>query len=202
MFTGIVETVGIVRQIIPEEDNLTFLLESNISSELKPDQSVSHNGVCLTVTQVHENLHRVTAVRETLNRTDLADWKINDLINLERCLTLNNRVDGHLVQGHVDTFALCKEIQASGGSWYFHFQFPYPPEQIVVDKGSICINGISLTVVQPEADYFSVAIIPYTWEHTNFKTLTTGQKVNIEFDLIGKYVSAWIAKHTRSITLQ
>lgn len=193
MFTGIIETLGRVRSIGHEQANAHFTLESALAGALKIDQSVSHNGVCLTVVGLAEGVHTVTAVAETLARTNLGDWKPGTLVNLERCLPLGGRLDGHLVQGHVDATAVCTAVQETGGSWRFTFRYQPAPERLLVDKGSICIDGVSLTVVNPHDDEFSVAIIPYTWEHTNFKTLRAGKTVNLEFDVIGKYVARYLA---------
>ncbi|MFZ4474295.1 MAG: riboflavin synthase [Saprospiraceae bacterium] len=190
MFTGIIEALGTVRKIEQDRSNITFTIESPIASELKIDQSVSHDGVCLTVVACTPHSHAVTAVAETLQRSKLGDWKEGTQINLERCMALGDRLDGHIVQGHVDTVARCTEVLEQGGSWKYTFKFDTMPDQVLVDKGSVCVNGVSLTVVAPGADYFSVAIIPYTWEFTNFKNLRAGEQVNIEFDIIGKYVAA------------
>lgn len=197
MFTGIIESLGKVRQIDHEWSNAHFTVESPISQELKIDQSVSHNGVCLTVVGVADGAHRVTAVSETLRRTNLAHWRPGTLVNLERCLPIGGRLDGHLVQGHVDDTAVCTEIVETGGSWQFTFRYRPSPERLLVDKGSICVDGVSLTVVSPHDDLFSVAIIPYTWEHTRFKTLQAGDTVNLEFDVIGKYVTRYLALYGR-----
>lgn len=193
MFTGIIESIGTVRSIEPDRSNLHFSIESPISHELKIDQSVSHSGVCLTVVGIGGGWHRVTAVEETLRRTNLGKLEVGDLINLERCLPINGRLDGHIVQGHVDEVAECVEVVETGGSWRYTFRYLPTPEHLLVDKGSVCLNGVSLTVVEPRGDLFSVAIIPYTWEHTNFKTLQTGDTVNIEFDILGKYISRYLA---------
>jgi riboflavin synthase len=190
MFTGIIEALGTIRKIEKDRSNITFAIESPISGELKIDQSISHDGVCLTVIACSPTEHAVTAVAETLQRSKLGSWEIGGQINLERCMALGDRLDGHIVQGHVDTVAKCTEVLDMGGSWRYTFQFEAVPDQVLVDKGSVCVNGVSLTVVEPGLDYFSVAIIPYTWEHTNFKDLRAGDWVNIEFDIIGKYVSA------------
>ncbi|MFN0174655.1 MAG: riboflavin synthase [Saprospiraceae bacterium] len=189
MFTGIIEALGKVKAVEKDRSNVHFTIESSISTELKIDQSVSHNGVCLTVIALGPDWHQVTAVEETLRRTNLGDWKPGTLVNLERCLPLGGRLDGHIVQGHVDELVECVEVIETGGSWKYSFRFR--PEQggLLVDKGSVCLNGVSLTVVSPGVDLFSVAIIPYTWEHTNFKTLASGDRVNIEFDILGKYIA-------------
>ncbi len=193
MFTGIIESLGKVQAVENDRSNVHFTLESSISSALKIDQSVSHNGVCLTVVALGPDWHRVTAVEETLRRSNLGDWKPDTLVNLERCLPLGGRLDGHMVQGHVDELVECVAISETGGSWKYDFRFR--PEQgvLLVDKGSVCLNGVSLTVVSPGEDLFSVAIIPYTWEHTNFKTLGLGDQVNIEFDILGKYIARQVS---------
>lgn len=193
MFTGIIETLGTVKSIEKDRSNVHFTIESPISSELKIDQSLSHNGACLTVVGLAAGSHRVTAVEETLRRTNLGQWKEGTLVNLERCLAMGGRLDGHMVQGHVDTVAECTEALDMNGSWRFTFRYQPTPEHLLVDKGSVCLNGVSLTVVEPRDDLFSVAIIPYTWEHTNFKTLRPGDAVNVEFDIIGKYISRYLA---------
>ncbi|MFN0034733.1 MAG: riboflavin synthase [Saprospiraceae bacterium] len=189
MFTGIIESLGKVRAVETDRSNVHFSIESPISAELKIDQSLSHNGACLTVIEVGAGWHRVTAVEETLRRTNLGDWKPGTLVNLERCLPMGGRLDGHIVQGHVDDVTECAEVLEMGGSWQFTFR--YLPEQggLLVDKGSVCLNGVSLTVVSPRDGLFSVAIIPYTWEHTNFKNIAPGDRANIEFDILGKYIA-------------
>ena len=193
MFTGIIETLGTVTTIEKDRSNVHFTIESPISGELKIDQSVSHNGACLTVVGLGNGSHRVTAVEETLRRTNLGQWTAGTLVNLERCLPMGGRLDGHIVQGHIDAVAQCVEVTETGGSWRFTFRYQPTPEHLLVDKGSVCLNGVSLTVVNPHDDLFSVAIIPYTWEHTNFKTLRAGDAVNIEFDILGKYISRYLA---------
>lgn len=192
MFTGIVEAMGRVRDIKSEGTNKHFVISSPISHELKIDQSLSHNGVCLTVVHSDKKSHTVTAVQETLERSNLGDLNIGDQINLERAMVAGARLDGHLVQGHVDLKAECMEILDQKGSWTFGFKYIPSPEHILVDKGSICINGVSLTVVNPEKNMFSVAIIPFTFENTNFKDLSIGDKVNLEFDIIGKYITRYL----------
>ncbi|MBC7776284.1 MAG: riboflavin synthase [Phycisphaerae bacterium] len=189
MFTGIIESLGKVKAVEKDRSNVHFSIESSISSELKIDQSVSHNGACLTVVEVGADWHHVTAVEETLRRTNLGAWAPGTLVNLERCLPMGGRLDGHIVQGHVDELVECEEVLETGGSWKFSFRFRSEQAGLLVDKGSVCLNGVSLTVVLPGEDVFSVAIIPYTWEHTNFKTLTVGDSVNIEFDILGKYIA-------------
>ncbi|MBN8821740.1 MULTISPECIES: riboflavin synthase [unclassified Spirosoma] len=189
MFTGIVETAGTVSAIESEGTNLTFRIESNMASELKIDQSVSHNGVCLTVTSVSDGSYTVTAVDETLRKTNLGQLKVGDRVNLERCMPANGRFDGHIVQGHVDQTGVCTNIQDMNGSWLFDFQYePDESGNITVEKGSICINGVSLTVFNSQPDQFRVTIIPYTYEHTTFRDLTVGDRVNLEFDIVGKYI--------------
>lgn len=194
MFTGIIETVGTVKEIKQEGSNKSFLIESTISSRLKINQSVSHNGVCLTIVEVNGNCHRVTAVEESLQKTDLNNWSVGNKINLERSMKLNSLVDGHLVQGHVDQTAICKLIEEKNGSHHFYFAFKKKANHIMIDKGSVTVNGISLTVVRCTKKKFTVAIIPYTFEHTNFSSLKKNDAVNIEFDVIGKYVEALLKK--------
>ena len=188
MFTGIVETTGIVKNITIDGSNKTIWIESDISKELKVDQSVSHSGACLTIEQVEENVHRITAIEETLKKTNLNDWKIGDLINLERSLKLDSRLDGHFVQGHVDGIAVCVSKKEKEGSWEYEFKFQKKFAELVIEKGSICVNGISLTAFDVKKRNFKVAIIPYTHDHTNIQVIKKGDPVNIEFDLIGKYV--------------
>ncbi len=192
MFTGIIEVLGSVETIEKEGTNIHFKIGSSISNSLKIDQSVSHNGVCLTVTELGENWHCVTAIEETLQKTNLSQLKINDIVNLERAMVSGSRLDGHIVQGHVDATGQCIDIENKEGSWYFTFEYNPSPEHILVDKGSICINGVSLTVVHPIANQFSVAIIPYTHEHTTFKNLKKGDIINLEFDVLGKYISRYM----------
>lgn len=188
MFTGIIETTGKVTAIEANGSNKTFWISSPISLELKVDQSVSHNGVCLTVEEIREGSHRVTAIAETLEKTNLGTWQNGDTVNIERCLLLNARLDGHMVQGHVDTTAVCTEIKTLAGSWEYTFHFPPQFAGLLVEKGSISLNGISLTVFDVGREHFRVAIIPYTFEHTNMSVLKEGDSVNLEFDIIGKYV--------------
>lgn len=189
MFTGIIETLGIVRELKKTDDNLDITLQSSMTQELKIDQSVAHNGVCLTVVHIQNDQYTVTAIKETIDKTNLADWKVGDIINLERAMKLGDRLDGHIVQGHVDQTALCTKIEHAGGSWYYTFEYDADIGNITIEKGSITVNGVSLTVVDSKEHSFSVAIIPYTHEHTNFKSFQMGTKVNLEFDVIGKYVS-------------
>ena len=192
MFTGIIEQIGHITAIQKEGENIHFTVQSSIANELKIDQSVAHNGACLTVVHVKEDLHVVTAIHETLEKTNLGDWKVGAKVNLERCMQMNGRLDGHIVQGHVDTTATCKNIEDQNGSWKFTFN--YLTEQVTVEKGSITVNGVSLTVVDSKDRQFSVCIIPYTYEHTNFHKLKVGDKINLEFDIIGKYVARLMGK--------
>ena len=192
MFTGIVECTGKVIDLKRDKSNVHITVESPISAALKPDQSVNHNGVCLTVVLVKDGAHTITAVDETLQRSNLNSLKVGDLVNLERAMILNGRLDGHMVQGHVDDTAECVAIEDQKGSWLYTFKFKSTQQSLLVEKGSICINGVSLTVFNIKRDSFSVAIIPYTYEHTNFNKLLNGQLVNIEFDVIGKYVAKWM----------
>jgi riboflavin synthase len=188
MFTGIVEATGIVREIGVEGTNRHMRIESPVSRELKVDQSLSHNGVCLTVTRIEEGSHWVTAVRETLERSTLGNWKVGTLVNLERSMVANGRFDGHIVQGHVDQKARVSGRRDENGSWTFTFEYSPSAGHVTVEKGSICVDGVSLTCFQTSANSFSVAIIPYTLEHTNFGSLFVDDEVNLEFDIIGKYV--------------
>lgn len=189
MFTGIIEELGTVSEVRKENSNLILTIATAFTPELKVDQSVAHNGVCLTVVEINGNEYKVTAIDETLKRTNLGSLKPGDKINLERCMKLGDRLDGHIVQGHVDTVAEVTRIEEQNGSWLFYFKYPYNSENVTVEKGSVCVNGVSLTVVESKDHSFSVAIIPFTWEHTNFHTLKTSDFVNIEFDVIGKYVA-------------
>ncbi|MDP2175602.1 MAG: riboflavin synthase [Bacteroidota bacterium] len=192
MFTGIIETLATIELIEQQQSNKVFTFNSFISNQLKIDQSVAHNGVCLTVVNVRENTHQVVAIQETIDKTNLKEWKIGDLVNLERCMPANGRFDGHIVQGHVDVTAICVDIIDQQGSWKYTFK--YDSEHITVEKGSICVNGTSLTVVDSQNQMFSVAIIPYTYENTVFKTMKIGDSVNLEFDILGKYI-AKLMKH-------
>ncbi|MCF6294741.1 MAG: riboflavin synthase [Flavobacteriaceae bacterium] len=189
MFTGIIEDLGTVTNLKHDLDNLHITLKSKITSELKIDQSVSHNGVCLTVINIKDDEYTVTAIKETLTKSNLSGLKINDTINLERALKLGDRLDGHIVQGHVDQTAVCIDINTEKGSWFYTFKYNPNTGNLTIEKGSVTINGVSLTVVDSKVETFSVAIIPYTYEHTNFKSFKVGSIVNIEFDVIGKYVS-------------
>ncbi|MDR6944382.1 riboflavin synthase [Mucilaginibacter pocheonensis] len=189
MFTGIIETLGKVTDLQQDQGNLNITIESAISHELKIDQSVAHNGVCLTVVALADGLHVVTAIDETLNKTNLSHLKVGEPVNLERCMQMNARLDGHIVQGHVDQTAVCTSFKELGGSWEYTFEYDASTGNVTVEKGSICVNGISLTVVNSKANSFSVAIIPYTFEHTNLHNVGEGSIVNLEFDIIGKYVA-------------
>jgi riboflavin synthase len=191
MFTGIIETTGKVSGIEDFGSNLIFWVESPISSELNIDQSVSHSGVCLTIEEIKSNCHRVSAIQETLKKTNLGSLKVGNIINLERCIRLNGRLDGHIVQGHVDTVATCIEKKEHSGSWEFRFRFDGQYAPLIIEKGSVCINGISLTAFDVARNELTVAIIPYTFHHTNINTIIEGATVNIEFDMIGKYVQRW-----------
>lgn len=194
MFTGIVEALGEVIERTTQGNNVHFKIKSPISAQLGVDDSVSHQGVCLTVTKVDNDIHTVTAVDETLQRTNLGEWKVGSILNLERSLLFNGRIDGHIVQGHVDTTAKCVSIEERGGSHFITFQLS-TPTRLTVDKGSVCVDGVSLTVVQPTDTRFSVAIIPFTFEHTAFKQLAFGTTVNIEFDIVGKYIERMAMPH-------
>jgi riboflavin synthase len=194
MFTGIIEAIGNVEEVVLEGTNKHFRFSSPISQTLKTDQSLSHNGVCLTVTQADEKGHWVTAIHETLTKSTLGSWKVNDLVNLERCMIANGRFDGHIVQGHVDQTGRVESIEDQNGSWLFTFHYDSGPGNITVEKGSISVNGVSLTCFQSGDDRFSVAIIPYTYEFTNFHQLRKGDTVNLEFDIIGKYVKRLLQK--------
>ncbi len=188
MFTGIIEALAVVKEIIHEGTNVHYTIEGPLTSELKVDQSVAHNGVCLTVTAIEGSTYSVTAVAETLAKTTLGKWKTGDKLNIERSLRLGDRLDGHLVQGHVDATAVCIAKQTLDGSWLFRFRFPQRFGALVIEKGSICINGVSLTVFNTGIDECTVTIIPYTYTHTNFHTIEEGTTVNIEFDVLGKYL--------------
>jgi riboflavin synthase len=201
MFTGIIESLGSVQNIEKEGTNVHFTFDSSISNELKIDQSVAHNGVCLTVIGLGEGWHRVTAIDETLQRTNLGNLNIGDEVNLERAMIAGARLDGHMVQGHVDGVGRCVEIVDLDGSWVFTFEYEPTPEHILVDKGSVCINGTSLTVVNPINNYFSVAIIPYTYEHTVFHAIRVGDTINLEFDIIGKYIAKYAKLYSNASKL-
>jgi len=189
MFTGIIEDFGTITKLEKENENLHLSLESSITAELKIDQSVAHNGVCLTVVKIDRNQYTVTAIKETLEKTNLSTWKVGAKINLERAMKLGARLDGHIVQGHVDQVGSCTEVKEEGGSWVFSFEYDLSQKNITIEKGSITVNGTSLTVVNSGISTFSVAIIPYTYEHTNFHTFEKGTLVNLEFDVVGKYIT-------------
>ena len=194
MFTGIIESLGIVKNIVQEGENFQITIESDFTSELKIDQSVAHNGVCLTTVNINDNEYTVTAIKETLDKSNFKHLKIGDLINLERAMVLGARLDGHIVQGHVDQTAVCTNIVEENGSWIFSFVYDSALNNITIEKGSITINGVSLTVVNSKKNSFSVAIIPYTYEFTNFHTFKKGTVINLEFDVIGKYVARLLEK--------
>ena len=190
MFTGIIEELGEVKNIVKECGNIHFTIKANMCPELKIDQSVAHNGVCLTVVSINGNCYTVTAIQETLTKTNLGSIAITDMVNLERCMKMDGRLDGHIVQGHVDKTAICKEVKTEDGSWVFSFEYDKnAPSEVTVEKGSITVNGTSLTVVNSKDNGFSVCIIPYTFENTCFKNIKIGDSVNLEFDIIGKYVA-------------
>lgn len=189
MFTGIIENTGRIKEVLTDGNNKIFWVSSVLSDSLKVDQSLSHNGVCLTVEEIKDGMHRVTAIEETLLKTNLNNWTAGSVINLERCMLLDGRLDGHIVQGHVDCTGECINIEEKNGSWQFSFQFPREFASYIIEKGSITINGISLTLFNIGKNNFTVAIIPYTYEHTNMNSISTGDKVNLEFDVIGKYVN-------------
>lgn len=191
MFTGIIEQLGTVAKIEHDKTNVHFHIQAAFTNELQIDQSVAHNGVCLTVVAIQDDIYTVTAIDETLERTNLGNLQNGDVVNLERCTQIGSRLDGHIVQGHVDTTATCTKIEDIDGSWKFHFQ--YKTADVTVEKGSVTINGVSLTVVDSLAQEFSVCIIPFTYEHTNFHALKVGDSVNLEFDIIGKYVAKLLA---------
>ena len=192
MFTGIIEELGTVKNIVREAGNVHFTIQASMTHELKIDQSVAHNGCCLTVVKIEDDNYTVTAIQETLDKTNLNHWEVGTKVNLERCLAFNGRLDGHIVQGHVDTVATCTSIENQNGSWKYTFK--YNENQLTVEKGSVTVNGTSLTVVDSKEQSFSVCIIPFTYEHTNFHQLKVGDIVNIEFDIIGKYVAKWMGK--------
>jgi len=189
MFTGIIEEMGKVKSVEMDSGNLRLTMEAQFSDELKVDQSVAHNGICLTVVNKSQSQYTVTAIKETIDKTTIGNWHVGDLINLERGLKLGDRLDGHMVQGHVDQIGKCISVHENNGSWTFRFQYDASLGNFTIEKGSITVNGVSLTVVDSDRDSFSVAIIPFTYEHTNFFLLKEGSLVNLEFDVIGKYVS-------------
>jgi riboflavin synthase len=192
MFTGIVETTGKIVSIEKKGTNASFWIESPLASELKVDQSLSHDGVCLTVELIEGSKHRVTAIEETLHKTNLGGWSEGKSVNLERCMMMNGRLDGHIVQGHVDATATCVDYQVLDGSWEYRFEFPDGFGHLVIEKGSIAVNGTSLTCFRVDKNHFSIAIIPYTYEHTGINQVNIGTTVNIEFDILGKYVQRWM----------
>jgi riboflavin synthase len=189
MFTGIIESLGVVKQILKEKNNLNITIQSDFTNELQIDQSVAHNGICLTVIDIENDNYTVTAIKETIDKTAISDFKVNDKVNLERAMKLGDRLDGHIVQGHVDEVGECIDIKEENGSTIFSFKYNSPMNNITIEKGSITVNGVSLTVINSKENEFSVAIIPYTFLHTTFHQLKIGDKVNLEFDVIGKYVS-------------
>lgn len=189
MFTGIIETLGRIHEIQKDQNNLHVTVESSFTNELKIDQSVSHNGICLTVVAIKDNFYTVTAIEETILKTNIGDLEVNDIVNLERGMKLGDRLDGHIVQGHVDQTGTCSNIQEANGSWNYTFEYDKNLNNITIEKGSITVNGVSLTVVNSKTNEFSVSIIPYTFENTNFKNFKIGTKINLEFDVVGKYIS-------------
>ena len=189
MFTGIIETQGEIKDLKKENENLHIIIATSLSESLKIDQSVSHNGICLTVVNITQQSYTVTAIAETINKTNIGLWKLGDVVNLERAMKLGDRLDGHIVQGHVDQTAVCTNIEEANGSWYFTFRYDAKLNNITIEKGSITVNGVSLTVVNSKNNEFSVAIIPYTYQHTSFNSFVVGTVVNLEFDVIGKYVN-------------
>ena len=189
MFTGIIETLGTIQEIKKENTNIHITINSSITNELKIDQSVAHNGICLTVVAIEDSFYTVTAIDETIKKTNLAHWKVGDKVNLERAMKLGDRLDGHIVQGHVDQTGTCIVAEQTNGSWLYTFEYDEKLNNITIEKGSITVNGVSLTVVNSKKNQFSVAIIPYTYENSNFKNFKIGTKVNLEFDVIGKYIS-------------
>lgn len=197
MFTGIIESLGQVTHLEKEGSNVHLTIASEISQELKIDQSLAHNGVCLTVVAKDDHTHTVTAVEETLKRSNIGDLAEGKTVNLERAMVSGGRLDGHIVQGHVDATGTCTDIKEVDGSWYFRFKYTPTEEHLLVDKGSVCINGVSLTVVDPVDDHFSVAIIPYTYEHTTFRDMQVGDRINLEFDILGKYIAQYAKLYMR-----
>ncbi len=194
MFSGIIEAIGVIQDVSPIETNLKFTISAPFCSELKIDQSIAHNGVCLTVVELSDEQYAVVAIKETLDRSNLGHLIKGSKVNLERCIRLNDRLDGHIVQGHVDMVAQCTRVEDFQGSWKFNFEYDTASDHVTVEKGSVCVNGVSLTVVDSAPGLFSVAVIPYTYEHTNFNQIRQGHVVNIEFDIIGKYITALVNK--------
>ncbi len=192
MFTGIIEYTGIVKEIISTGTNKSFWVESSLATEVKVDQSISHSGVCLTVEDIKAGSHRVTAIDETLQKTNLGTWDIGTIINLERSLQMNGRLDGHMVQGHVDATGICTAVKEKDGSWEYSISYPEKFAALLIEKGSISLNGISLTAFNVRENSFTVAIIPFTYEHTNLKQLSVNGRVNLEFDMVGKYLQRHI----------
>jgi riboflavin synthase len=199
MFTGIIKSLGKIEKIVKEGTNIHFTVAADISKELKIDESVSHNGTCLTVVERDDNQYVVTAIEETLIKTNLGGLKEGDSVNLERAMISGGRLDGHIVQGHVDTTGTCVKVEEKDGSWHFSFKYQPTMDLMLVDKGSICLNGVSLTVVDPIEDIFSVAIIPFTYEHTTFKNLKPGDAVNLEFDVLGKYIAKYMQTYMPAV---
>lgn len=195
MFTGIIETLGTIQEIKKDKDNIHITIASSLTDELQIDQSVAHNGICMTVVAIDKDLYTVTAIGETIKKTNISHWQTGDMVNLERAMKLGDRLDGHIVQGHVDQIGNCIIAKETNGSWYYTFEYDAALENITIEKGSITVNGVSLTVVDSGKNNFSVAIIPYTFEHTNFNSFKEGTKVNLEFDVIGKYVSKLYANN-------
>jgi len=189
MFTGIIETLGRIHEIQKDQNNLHITVEATITNELKIDQSVSHNGICLTVVAIKDSFYTVTAIQETILKTNIGDWQVNDVVNLERGMKLGDRLDGHIVQGHIDQTGICTKIEEANGSWNYTFEYDKTLNNITIEKGSITVNGVSLTVVNSKDSEFSVSIIPYTFENTNFKNFKPGTKINLEFDVVGKYIA-------------
>ncbi len=194
MFSGIIEDLGQVVALQKEQGNLHITIKSSFTNELKIDQSIAHNGACMTVVEIKDTTYTITAIEESLKKTNLGLLKVGDTVNLERCMKLGDRLDGHIVQGHVDQTAVCKKVEETNGSWMFTFEYDASQNNITVEKGSVCVNGVSLTVVNSKDNSFSVCIIPYTFEHTNFKNIKVGSIANLEFDILGKYISKLIEK--------
>ena len=194
MFTGIIEDQGVVLGLEVNRENLNITLSSKLTSEFKIDQSISHNGICLTIVEIKDNTYTVTAIKETIAKTNIGKWQIGEVVNLERAMIIGARLDGHMIQGHIDQVGECFKIDKTNGSWEYTFQYN-PSDNLTVEKGSIAVNGISLTVVRSDDNSFSVAIIPYTYNHTNFQNLTIGSVVNLEFDVLGKYLAKMLPKY-------
>ena len=194
MFTGIIEELGEVTELVQDKDNLHITVKSKVSKELKIDQSLAHNGVCLTVVKLGDNTHTITAIKETIDKSNIGNLRIGSKVNLERAMVLGARLDGHIVQGHVDQTAVCTEVNELEGSWVYTFSYDNSYNNLTIEKGSITVNGVSLTVVNSRPGSFSVAIIPYTYEHTNFHQIKVNDKINLEFDVIGKYVARLLEK--------